>query len=155
MSQDHMLKLDAVLSTEQMRALLQEAGGGQSHSDKLDFDVLGHVGSAEDGSHPLAAIEDTFHDLETLVLEQGSTPGSLFTETSDADVEALLKATLGTEDLLSPIDLVLLDHCYCLALGQHQPSHAGGEDMRQEERGCASYVSFISLTCSAGLGSSG
>ncbi|CAN8003341.1 unnamed protein product [Ixodes pacificus] len=67
MSQDHLLKLDAVLSSEQMRALLQDAGGPHSHSDKLDFDVLGNVGGAEDGSHPLAAIEDSLHDLENLV----------------------------------------------------------------------------------------
>ncbi|EEC02039.1 hypothetical protein IscW_ISCW000551 [Ixodes scapularis] len=117
MSQDHLLKLDAVLSSEQMRALLQDAGGPHSHSDKLDFDVLGNVGGAEDGSHPLAAIEDSLHDLENLVLEQGSASGALFTETTDADVEALLKATLGAEDLLSPMELVFLDHCYSMPLG--------------------------------------
>ncbi|CAN7998759.1 unnamed protein product [Ixodes hexagonus] len=116
MSQDHLLKLDAVLSSEQMRALLQDAGGPHSHSDKLDFDVLGNVGGTEDGNHPLAAIED-LHDLDSLVLEQGSASGGLFTETTDADVEALLKATLGAEDLLSPMELVFLDHCYSMPLG--------------------------------------
>ncbi|KAH8026437.1 hypothetical protein HPB51_020421 [Rhipicephalus microplus] len=48
-----------------------------------------------------------------MVLDQGAASGALFAETSEADVEALLKANLGAEDLLSPIDLVLLDHCYC------------------------------------------
>uniref|UniRef100_L7LWU4 Uncharacterized protein n=1 Tax=Rhipicephalus pulchellus TaxID=72859 RepID=L7LWU4_RHIPC len=109
-----LLKLDSVLSAEQMRALLQEATAPQN--DKLDFDVLGNVGGSEDGNHSLAAIDDSFHDLENLVLDQGPASGALFAETSEADVEALLKATLGAEDLLSPIDLVLLDHCYCTPL---------------------------------------
>uniref|UniRef100_A0A131XSG6 Putative microtubule-associated protein futsch n=3 Tax=Ixodes ricinus TaxID=34613 RepID=A0A131XSG6_IXORI len=141
MSQDHLLKLDAVLSSEQMRALLQDAGGPHSHSDKLDFDVLGNVGGAEDGSHPLAAIEDSLHDLENLVLEQGSASGGLFTETTDADVEALLKATLGAEDLLSPMELVFLDHCYSMPLGavpvgegvgltEEHAHHAAQQDVR-------------------------
>lgn len=106
-----LLKLDSVLSAEQMHALLQEATTPQN--DKLDFDVLGNVGGSEDGNHALAAIDDNFHDLENLVLDQGAASGALFAETSEADVEALLKANLGAEDLLSPIDLVLLDHCYC------------------------------------------
>lgn len=106
-----LLKLDSVLSAEQMHALLQEATTPQN--DKLDFDVLGNVGGSEDGNHSLAAIDDNFHDLENLVLDQGPASGALFAETSEADVEALLKANLGAEDLLSPIDLVLLDHCYC------------------------------------------
>lgn len=118
-----LLKLDSVLSAEQMHALLQEATAPQN--DKLDFDVLGNVGSSEDGNHSLAAIDDSFHDLENLVLDQGPASGALFAETSEADVEALLKATLGAEDLLSPIDLVLLDHCYCTPIvGQLVPDSA-------------------------------
>lgn len=118
-AQPSLLKLDSVLSAEQMRALLQEAATTPQH-DKLDFDVLGNVGGAEDGTHSLAAsIDDSFHDLENLVLDQNPASGSLFAGTSEADVEALLKATLGAEDFLSPIDLVLLDHCYCT------PPHGG------------------------------
>ncbi|KAK8787685.1 hypothetical protein V5799_022539 [Amblyomma americanum] len=135
-----LLKLDSVLSAEQVRALLQEAAQ-TPHNDKLDFDVLGNVAGTEDGNHSLAAIDDSFHDLENLrshfasihtsplvgvvasaavvqVLGQGPASGSLFAETSEAEVEALLKATLGADDLLSPIDLVLLDHCYCAPLAQ-------------------------------------
>ncbi|KAH8026436.1 hypothetical protein HPB51_020420 [Rhipicephalus microplus] len=59
-----LLKLDSVLSAEQMHALLQEATTPQN--DKLDFDVLGNVGGSEDGNHALAAIDDNFHDLENL-----------------------------------------------------------------------------------------
>ncbi|XP_064480998.1 uncharacterized protein LOC135394261 isoform X2 [Ornithodoros turicata] len=145
MSQDQMLKLDAVLSPEQVRALLQETTPvvPVSATDKLDFDVLGNVGHSDDGSHALATIDDTFRDLETLVLEQGAPPG-LFAGTTEAEVEALLKATLDSDEL-SAIDLVLLDHTYCLphpvapSDEQHEElSHEDSDNMVDEEEamGC-------------------